>query len=293
MPTVLLSDRGVIEVAGPDAADFLNRLLTNQVPEKSAQKEPVAQDSARLASHAALLTPQGKVLASFMIVRHPHQEDGFLLDCARSCLAESLKRFTLYKLRAACTVKDVSDLWHVHAVWPSTQPLTAKIEDSVAFDDPRHAEMGMRILSRHRLASEHDPSDYDNRRIGFGLAEDGKDFASSDVFPHEINLDHTNGLDFHKGCYVGQEVVSRMHHRGTARNRMVVVDFAGENPPAAGSEIKSGALLMGHLGSVGTQGTGLALLRIDRVQEALAKAQELTVNDMRLIPHLPDWITPS
>ena len=94
MPTVLLADRGVIEVKGPDAADFLNRLLTNQVPDQPAP----------LASHAALLTPQGKVLASFMIVRHPHLEDGFLLDCARACLPDTLKRLALYKLRAACTI---------------------------------------------------------------------------------------------------------------------------------------------------------------------------------------------
>ena len=284
MPTVLLSDRGVIEVAGPDAADFLNRLLTNQVPQELAPT-----NSARLASHAALLTPQGKVLATLFILRHPSKQDSFLLDCARVCLSDLIKRFTLYKLRAACTITDVSAAWHVKAVL-TADDAPQDTSGGIAYHDPRHAEMGLRLLSPDPTASDNGPAAYDTRRIAYGLAEDGKDFAAGDVFPHEINLDHTNGLDFHKGCYIGQEVVSRMEHRGTARNRIVTIGFADHAPPPAGCEVRAGGLLLGHTGSVGAKGQGLALLRIDRVAEAQANAQPITAGDTPITVTLPDWM---
>ena len=280
MPVVLLSDRGVIEVKGPDAADFLNRLLTNQVPDHPAPQ----------ASHAALLTPQGKVLATLLIVRHPEGADGFLLDCASPCLAETLKRLTLYKLRAACTITDVSAEWHVSAHWPAAAHEAIARAQSIAFHDPRHDAMGLRVLSRTRPDISDDRALYEAHRIRAGLAEDGKDFEPNTVFPHEINLDHSQGLDFQKGCYVGQEVVSRMEHRGTARNRMVVIGFTRDSAPTAGAELRAGGPLIGHIGSVGAEGQGLALVRLDRVAKAQAQEHPITAEGKPVTLTLPDWI---
>lgn len=279
MPTARLSDRGVIEVAGPDAADFLNRLLTNKVPEQPAPQ----------AGYAALLTPQGKVLADMLIVRHPHATDGFLLDCARICIPETLKRFTMYKLRAAITMKDASDHWWVEAGWAEPQPFGPHDENRHVFDDPRHSQMGQRAMVSGPSKTDSDGLAYHSHRISLGLAEGGKDFDYGSVFPHEINLDHVHGLDFQKGCYVGQEVVSRMEHRGTARNRIVPVTFAEGQRPADGSPLMAGPLQIGNLGSTNAKGQGLALLRIDRVQEAQAKHQTITAGGMECLPHIPDW----
>ena len=278
MPTVLLADRGVIEVKGPDAADFLNRLLTNQVPDQPAP----------LASHAALLTPQGKILATLFIIRHPVAEDGFLLDCARACLPDTLKRLALYKLRAACTITDVSDQWHVSAHWPAQD--APESADVIRVHDPRDPAMGTRLLSRTPPQTQDDMALYESHRITLGLAEDGKDFEPNTVFPHEINLDHSHGLDFHKGCYIGQEVVSRMQHRGTARNRIVVIGFQPDTPPPAGCEVRAGGTLLGQITSVDPHGHGLALLRLDRVADAHNNAQPLTADGHPLTVALPDWI---
>ena len=280
MPTARLSDRGVIEVAGPDAADFLNRLLTTQVPEQPAPQ----------ASYAALLTPQGKVLADMLIVRHPQKPDGFLLDCAGISMPEVLKRFTLYKLRAAITLKEASDLWSVEAGWGAAQPFGPQDDTRHVFDDPRHRAIGQRAMVSGPSHPDSDSVAYHSHRISLGLAEGGKDFDYGSVFPHEINLDHVHGLDFQKGCYVGQEVVSRMEHRGTARNRIVPVTLAAGASLAQGTPLMAGSLTIGHLGSTNAQGQGLALLRIDRVEEAKAKQQTITAGGLACLPHIPDWV---
>ena len=280
MPTALLSDRGVIEVAGRDAANFLNRLLTNLVPEQPAPQ----------ACYAALLTPQGKVLADMLIARHPHKPDGFLLDCAQICVADMLKRFTLYKLRADITFQDVSADWAVEADWDAQAPWGSPSETRYVITDPRHPELGQRAFVPKDHHAIVDDSAYHTHRIRLGIAEGGQDFVYGQVFPHEINLDHVHGLDFQKGCYVGQEVVSRMEHRGTARNRIVPVMFPDGVTPPGGSEITAGALPLGHLGSTSKNGQGLALLRLDRVQDAQAKNQTITAGGCICLPLIPDWV---
>ena len=284
MATALLADRGVIEVAGRDAADFLNRLLTNLVPELSAPQ----------ASYAALLTPQGKVLADMLIVRHPHKADGFLLDCAKLCMGEVLKRFTIYKLRADISFKDASEDWSVLAAWEDPEGVLWEhlSDDRLVIRDPRHAGLGQRAFTRNDPSAIAQESAYHAHRIRLGIAEGGTDFNYGEVFAHEINLDHVHGLDFNKGCYVGQEIVSRMEHRGTARNRIVPITFP-EGLAPQGSDIIAGSLVLGHVGSVTNAGHGLALLRLDRVQDAQAKGQIITAGGCVCIPAIPDWATHS
>jgi folate-binding protein YgfZ len=130
-------------------------------------------------------------------------------------------------------------------------------------------------------------TEWDRLRVAHGVAESGSDYALSDVFPHDILMDKNHGVDFRKGCYVGQEVVSRMHHRGTARRRVVTV--AGEaSLPASGTGILAGTKPAGELGTV-TGGRALAIVRIDRVADALAAGDPLTADGVAVTLTLPDW----
>ena len=279
MPTAVLPDRGVIEVSGTEAADFLNRLLTNQVPPSPGTE----------AHAAALLTPQGKVLADVLIVPHPQQAGGFLLDCALSAKDELLKRLTLYRLRAAVTLVDGSADWCVHAGWGEWTPEQAAPQADCVIRDPRDSALGQRFYARAAHPVTASPELYHAHRIDCGVAEAGQDYQPGSVFAHDLNLDHQQAIDFHKGCYIGQEVVSRMHHRGTARTRLVRVTLSDSQAIAPDRTIMAGALPVGQLGSVTPNGQALALMRLDRVQDALTAQQTLTSGAAVCTPHLPDW----
>ena len=132
-------------------------------------------------------------------------------------------------------------------------------------------------------------SEYEAHRITLGAPRGGLDFNYSDAFPHEADMDQLNGIDFEKGCYVGQEVVSRVEHRGTARKRVVPVAFE-EFAAEAGVVIKAGDTEIGVMGtSVGGTGRGLAMLRLDRVGEAMAAGTPLVSGGMTLRPVKPAW----
>ncbi len=251
-----LPDRGVVAVDGPDAVEFLQGLVTSDVA-------GLAQSQAR---YAALLTPQGKILFDFLIVR---VAAGFYLDVAGSLSADLAKRLKFYKLRAKVDVRDRSD--ELAVVTADGPPGAA---EAVRFRDPRHEGLGVcAILSRTEQLPPDGTSAFAARRIALGVPEGGIDFAYGDAFPHDANLDDLAGVDFDKGCYVGQEVVSRMKHRGTARRRIVTV--TGDAPlPATGAEITAGGKAIGTLGS--TDGNrGLAMVRIDRAKAAIDDGSEI------------------
>lgn len=259
MPVTVLEDRGVVEVGGPEAGALLQRLVTNDV-------DGLARGEAR---YAALLSPQGKILVDFLVVADGDgPERRFLLDCPLALAPDLAKRLTLYRLRAKVTVEDRSATLAAAAVWSEPLPegavgLTAR--------DPRHPVLGYRILApRSELAglASADAAAYAAHRIAAGVPEGGADFAYGETFPHEANLDRLNGLDFTKGCYVGQEVVSRVQHRGTARKRVTPVLFEGP-PPTVGTTIQVGDIAIGTMGSAAS-GRGLALVRTDRAEEAAA-----------------------
>ncbi|WP_314952415.1 folate-binding protein [Bradyrhizobium cosmicum] len=272
MKSAFLPERGVIKVAGEDARNFLNGLVTTDLDRLKPG----------LGRFGALLTPQGKIIVDFLITEVPAGHGGgFLIDCPKA-LAEGLAtKLKFYKLRAKVTVENL-DLG-VLAAWdgqPAAQP-------DLAFADPRNGELGYRILIPEDLkqtlsdligAELVDAADYEAHRIALGVPRGGLDFIYSDAFPHETNMDRLAGVDFDKGCYVGQEVVSRMQHRGTARTRSVKVlldDFS----PEAGVSVMAGDKPVGTMGS-SAHGKGIALVRIDRVADALDAGQPLTAGGL-------------
>ncbi|WP_375161521.1 YgfZ/GcvT domain-containing protein [Bradyrhizobium sp. RDT46] len=282
MKSAFLPDRGVVKVAGEDARNFLNGLITTDLDRLKPG----------LGRFGALLTPQGKIIVDFLITEVPAGHGGgFLIDCPKA-LAESLAtKLKFYKLRAKVTVENL-DLG-VLAAWdgqPAAQP-------DLAFADPRNDALGFRILIPEDLkqklsdligADLVDAAEYEAHRIALGVPRGGLDFMYGDAFPHETNMDRLAGVDFDKGCYVGQEVVSRMQHRGTARTRSVKVLLDGASPEA-GATILAGDKPVGTIGST-SGGKGIALVRIDRVADALDAGQPLTAGGLAMKLADPDVV---
>ncbi len=240
----ILPNRVLFHVEGPDAGHFLHNLVTADIEGLTPGQ----------AAYTALLTPQGKILHDFFVL---NTGERYLIDCAASQRAELVKRLGFYKLRAKVTVSPSEDEVAVAMERPSS-PL--------AFADPRCAALGWRFAVP--AGSLPDNLDYEAARIEIGLGDSGADIGSGELFPHEANLDQLGGVSFKKGCYVGQEVVSRMEHRGTARSRILPVALDGEGP-AKGAEIRSGEKLVGTLLSA-SGGAALALIRLDRLADATA-----------------------
>ncbi len=276
MEAALLPDRSVIEVAGEDRVTFLQGLITNDVEGLTGG----------VACFAGLLSPQGKILFDFFSV---NLGEAFLLDCSSAIAAGLLKRLTFYKLRAKVTITDVSDKLRVAAAWGEGSAEWARAVSANAYDDPRLPVLGFRLLlgpSADFPFSE-GSSGYERMRIELAVPEAEKDYAYGDAFPHEACYDLLHGVDFRKGCYVGQEVVSRMQHRGTARTRILAV--SGQQPlPEGGADILAEGFAVGRLGSVSGK-RGIALARLDRVGEAMAKGQTLTAGDVLVTLSVPSW----
>jgi folate-binding protein YgfZ len=282
MKAAFLPDRGVVKVSGNDARDFLNGLLTTDV----ALLRP------GLGRFGALLTPQGKITTDFLITEAPPGHGGgFLVDCPRALAQGLTDKLGFYRLRAKVGIENLSDSLGVLAVWDGDPEL----KPDLAFADPRNAALGWRILVPQELAQKAadligaelvDSSTYDAHRVASGVPRGGVDFMYGDAFPHETNMDRLHGVDFDKGCYVGQEVVSRMQHRGTARTRTVRIILDGPAP-------KPGAVVLAGDKPVGTMGSaaghhGLALIRIDRAADALAAGTPLTSGGLAIRLAEPD-----
>ena len=260
-----LTDRGVVRVSGEDAASFLQGLLTNDV-------EALKPGEAR---YAGLLTPQGKILFDMIVVRVPEDAgSGFLVDCAAVQAAELAKRLGFYKLRAKVAISDESAALGVVALWGETQDVP---KGAFEYADPRDRRLGSRAIVPRGEAKAFGTAHlatYEALRIDAVAPKGGVDFAYGDVFPHDVNFDLLNGVDFNKGCYVGQEVVSRMRHRGTGRKRVARVILAAE-ASAPGTPVVDGELPVGTLGSSSGR-EALALLRLDRVEEAKIAGRTLS-----------------
>jgi hypothetical protein len=274
-----LKARGVIKVSGAEAKKFLQDIVTNDV-NKAVDGHAI---------HAGMLTPQGKILFDFFLLdRGGH----FLLECARETIADLIKRLTFYKLRAAVDFEDLSGTHKVWAAWngaPGTQA------DVILYADPRLEILGLRIIAPATLdmaevsdggcemASE---EDYHRLRIALGVPEADLDYTLGDTFPHEADYDLLAGVDFHKGCYVGQEVVSRMQHRGTARKR--IVPARGKAALTQGAKITAGDAAIGMLGSVAGD-MGLAMVRLDRAEKAIEDGRLLMAGNVEIDLIQPGW----
>jgi folate-binding protein YgfZ len=284
MKAALLADRGVVKVAGDDARNFLHGLV-------SADILTLAPGMARF---GALLTPQGKIIADFIIAEAPARDGGgFFLDLPRALAKPLVDKLNIYKLRSRVMIEDLSDVLGVLVAWDGGG---ATAGSGMSYADPRLPALGLRVmLPPHRAAeiagslgaSLVDASEYEAHRIALGIPHGGADFSYGDAFPHETDMDQLGGVDFAKGCYVGQEVVSRMEHRGIARTRTVPVRYEGA-APQFGAAVLAGERQVGTMGSAAA-GYGLALLRLDRVADALARGETLVVDGVPIRAIKPDW----
>src|SRR6266567_867217 len=280
MKAALLPDRAVIKVIGDDARKFLHGLVT-------ADMLALTPGTARF---CALLTPQGKIIADFFVAEAPSVDGGgFFLDAPHALDATLFDKLNLYKLRAKVLIEDPSEVLGVLAVWSGTP--AAKY--GLSYVDSRLPALGMRIMiPPHRAADAAGEigaslvaaEDYEAHRIALGVPRGGVDFAYGDAFPHEADMDQLGGVDFAKGCYVGQEVVSRIEHRGIARTRAVPIRYDG-GAPENGVAITAGERQVGTMGSA-ARGRGIALLRLDRVAEA---TEPLTAGGVPIHLVKPDW----
>ncbi len=297
MPTAHLTNRGVVLVSGEDASAFLQGLITADV-------ETMKPGEGHL---AALLTPQGKILFDFIITYAPfgllvpegakapdgaaplRDLQGYFLDAPAATVADLVKRLNFYKLRAKVQVEQVfefNERLAVLAIWGEHFNQVGAIR----FRDGRHPDLGDRLIFwEHDVAacSFNEPEEYDAHRIGLGVPEGGKDFAFGDLFPHDADMDQLGGVDFAKGCFIGQEVVSRMQHRGTARRRFVRAS-ASAALPVAGTPVVADGKAIGALGSSAGR-VGLALVRLDRAKEAMNAGVPITADGVALALTLPDW----
>jgi len=266
MPSVTLSGRAFLRLSGKDAETFLQALITTDLPSlPEGEIRP-----------GALLTPQGKILFDFLIRRDG--EDAFLIETGEEQRDGLLKRLTLYKLRA---VVDLA------AVEGDAVTVAWEAPEADAPRDARFAAAGLTVSRRPGAGGTDDPALYDGLRISAGLPESGRDYALSDAFPHDVLLDRSGGLSFRKGCYVGQEVVSRMQHRGTARRRPVIVK-AETALPETGTELLAGGKPVGTLGTVSGP-LGLAVVRLDRAADAMRTGTPITAGDVPVTLELPAW----
>ncbi|XUM19720.1 YgfZ/GcvT domain-containing protein [Bradyrhizobium oligotrophicum S58] len=284
MKATFLDDRGVVQVSGDDARKFLNGLFTTDVTKLQPGE----------ARFGALLTPQGKIIVDFLVAQVSSSAEGgerFLLDCPRA-LAQALSdKLNVYKLRAKVAVGNLSDKVGVIAVWDGAIGATPE----PSFTDPRHEHLGARVIASQgslqdiaaALGAEVVGADaYEAHRIDCAVPRGGLDFMYGDAFPYETNMDRLHGVDVGKGCYVGQEVVSRMHHRGTTRTRTAKVLLDGPSPEP-GTPILAGEKSVGTMGSAAQQ-KGIALVRIDRVAEAMEAGTPLTAGGLTLRVADPD-----
>ncbi len=267
----LLADRGVIRIAGTEATAFLHRLATNSML-------GIRQGEGR---YAALLTAQGKLIFDFFVVPLPEgPEAGYLLDCVKDQIPDLSNKLNFHKLRAKITIEDLSNTLAVAAIWSDAGP---RQFDGVAFADPRLPALGFRLIAAPADLAKFATAPqevYEARRIALGVPKGGIDFAYGDAFVHDADLDWLNGVDFQKGCYPGQEVVARVHFRNSARKRILKVRFDGP-PPLPGSDVMMGDVSIGQVGS--TSGSeGLAMLRLDRLEDAKSAGIRLKAGDASL-----------
>lgn len=267
MPRVRLDDRAIVSVSGKDAEDLLQGLITTDL-------DALTADEAR---PGALLTPQGKILFDFMISR---DGDGFRLETAADQAEALLKRLTMYKLRSAVTLA-------LDTETPTV--ITFDEPQASGYRDHRFEKAGASVFRSYGEAATDaaSASDLDQLRITSGIAVSGPDFALQDAFPHDVLMDKNGALSFRKGCYVGQEVVSRMQHRGTPRRRVVIVAGASALP-GSGTAITAEGKSIGTLGTV-RGASALAIVRIDKAGEAMANGVPLLAGDVPVTLTLPDW----
>lgn len=290
----LLSDRAVIRVSGPDRVSFLQGLVSNNIETITATKS----------GYGALLTPQGKFLFDFFV--YQQDEDSLLIECERGKngerAAELFKKLRMYKLRAKAELSDVSESYNVLAVFgkdalsslslDAAPGTTARIADGIKAVDPRLSDMGARvILPKNALAemaaigaTESDAESYHKLRVTLGLPNGSEELEIEKSILLENGFEELGGVDFKKGCYMGQELTARTKYRGLVRKRLLPIKIDGD-APAAGTAIMNGDKEAGIIRSVHGD-SGLALIRLERISDDA----ELIADGAKITVSVPGWV---
>lgn len=298
IPTAIpLADRGVLRITGPDARSFLQGIVTNDVEQATASR----------AVWSAFLTPQGKYLHDFFLVGTA--EGALLLEGERERLADLAKRLKIYKLRSKAEIEDASESQAVFALvgagaletlgLPEETGVAGPFADGLAYADPRLAAAGARAILPAESAAESlreagfaqgTRADYDRVRIPLGLPDGSRDMEVDKAILLENGFDELHGIDWKKGCFLGQELTARTKYRGLVKKRLLPVEIAG-SPPEGETAIttqdgKEAGELRSHV-----DGWGLALLRLKQIEELPDGG--LTLGEARLTPRKPDWVAPN
>lgn len=263
----LLSDRGVVTATGADTATFLQRLVTNSVLNIPAGES----------RFAGLLSPQGKLMFDFFVIPAEGTEPGYHIECLRSQASDLVNRLNFHKLRAKIKIEDQSDKYSVAAVWDK---MPSAGDGLIIYRDMRSPRMGLRVIVPRDSSGAFgvcDEAAYEAHRIAEGVPKGGPDFTYGEPIVQDVNLDWVNGVDFKKGCFVGQEVASRVHHRKSARKRIMKIHFNGP-APATGASVMAGETAIGEIGSIAGS-EGLAMLRIDKLEDARSAGSAFKAGD--------------
>ena len=303
LQAALLPNRGILALKGVDRAAFLQGLVTNDVNKITAGK----------GIYAAFLSPQGKFQYD-LFMGTPKQnlaeipsEIPWLLDCDCSEGAERaghlLRQLSLYKLRSQVVLENFTGQWSVIALWKvqdlKLDELVAELNNELsfkgaaAFEDPRLKELGLRVIAPSELvpsiykisgAAPASFEDYDLHRLQKGIPDGSRDIIANRGIPLECGLDELNAIDWHKGCYMGQELTARTRYRGLVRKRLIPVKIEGETPAFQTPVLQAGQEV-GEMRS-SAKVWGLAMLRL----ESLSKVLPFYASGSLLVPHIPGWM---
>jgi folate-binding protein YgfZ len=293
---VLLPDRGVLALHGGDVRPFLQGLISTDVAH-------VRDDRA---AYGALLTPQGKFLFDFFMVQDAGQ---LLLEAEAARLGELHRRLLMYRLRSKVEIEDCSARFAVVALigdeparaldLPQVPGAARTLDQGLVFVDPRLPRLGARALLPKDTANATlaafgfqavEREAYDRLRLTLGVPDGSRDLVVEKATLLESGFEELNGVDFAKGCFVGQELTARMKYRGLVRKRLLPVTFRGA-PPPPGTVIRLGEREAGEMRS-GIDGQGLALLRLEQVDKAKADGTPLMAGDTEILPVAPAWANP-
>ncbi|MCZ6885752.1 MAG: folate-binding protein [Alphaproteobacteria bacterium] len=292
MSFTMLDDRDVVRVGGEDKQDFLQNIITNDV----------SRVSDATAIWAALLTPQGKYLHDFFVIA---MDDALMLDCEGGRGGDLVERLGRYKLRSKVEISDVSADWAVAALMGTEADADALVgfegrggpfAGGICYVDPRYGAMGSRLLFPRGEAAQllesgfeqAEPGIFDHTRLCMGLPDGSRDLALEKALPMENGFDPLNGLDWDKGCYVGQEMTARMRYRANIRRQLLPVSIDGP-APQSGATIFLGDRDAGEMRSSASD-IGLALLRIDALEALQGSELALTAGSSTLTPMRPPWL---
>ncbi|MEM6557296.1 MAG: folate-binding protein [Pseudomonadota bacterium] len=284
-PFVYLQHRAVLSLQGPDTITLLERLVTNAT-------DNWAPGTTR---YGALLTPQGKILSDYLAIRI---ENGVLLDTAAEHVDDLAKRMKMFRLRSQVEIEKLEDVFVIAGTEPAPEGLRPISGAQHVYLDPRYPGGRLRGLATreswaawfgyHPAEWSRPISEYHTDRITHGIPEQSFDFGAADVFPADINMDVLGGVALNKGCFVGQEVVSRMHRRGTIRKRTLPIIAAADTTLTPGDDLLAPAPV-GTLTSCEAE-NGLARMRVDRWLKATSDGHAVTLNETPVTIAKPDWL---